>query len=85
MVAAEGSEGLHEAEAVPRRHADRAGRAGAHVERRMRLLHRLREDLVAVVHLEPEILAVGVHPLLVEAVEDQRDRLSLDFPAAPHS
>ena len=72
---------LHQAEAVPRCHADRAFRAGTHVERRVRLLDRLREHLVDVVHLDPEILAVGIHPLLVEAVENERNRLRLNFAA----
>ena len=44
----------------------------------MRLLDRLRKDLAGLVHREAEILAVAVDALLVEAVEDQRDRFGLD-------
>ena len=61
--------------------ADRAlGRAGEE-DRRMRLLQRVREQLVGAVDVEAEMLAVMGDALAVEEVEQQRQRLLLDVAA----
>ena len=46
----------------------------------MRLLDRLREDLILLVHLELEVFAVGVYAFVVKALEDQWDGFLLNFP-----
>ena len=56
------------------------GRAGEE-DRRMRLLQRMREHLVGAVDLDAEMLALVVGALLLEEIEQQRDRLLLDVAA----
>ena len=56
----------HEAEPHAPGDADRALGGAGEEERRVRLLHRMREDLVGAVDLEVEVLALVAGALLLE-------------------
>src|SRR6266851_340278 len=51
---------------------------GVQEDRRVRLLQRMREELVFIVDLDPEMLAAMVDALAAEHVHEQRQRLLLD-------